>query len=69
MQIDAAVSEILRLEHIAIAREFTEIVVKSVNMRRFRKFVHDCFLDIKRTTLRLSWMLLIGTTLQQSFII
>jgi len=47
MQNDAAVSEIQPLEHSAIVRVCTEIVYKSVHMHQFRKYFHDCLLNIE----------------------
>jgi len=35
-----------KLEHSAIAMTCTVIVVKSVDMHRFRNFFHDCLLNI-----------------------
>jgi len=48
MQINGAVLEIQRLEHSAIARVCTEIVVNSVglNMHRFRNFFRDCLQNV-----------------------
>jgi len=43
MQIKAAVSEIQSLEQSAGARGCTEIVVKSVNMHRFRIFYLELY--------------------------
>jgi len=52
MQIDQVVAEIHRFEHSKIVL-CTEMVIKSVNMHRFRILFHDCLLKIRRKTLRL----------------
>jgi len=47
MQIDAAVSEIQRLEHNAIRRGCTEIVIKCINnYASISKYFHNCLLNI-----------------------
>jgi len=46
MQIDVAVSEITALGTQRHSEGWTEIVGKIVNVHRFRKFDHDCLLDI-----------------------
>jgi len=57
-----------RLEHSAVANACTDIVVKSVNIHRLRTLFHR--LPPKRVDEQLCrWKLLIGTNLQQSFII